>query len=291
MRVRVPPSALILVKLPGIFLLCLISALSGFSQEVSNLNPEVSGTRLVTPADYERVRSSKIVKAVPIHEKITLDGHLEEPAWKLALPATDFVEQQPHVGEISPERTEVRFLYDDDNLYVGAFLIDSGAPVVTSISYDFQSGESDNVNIVIDSLYDRRSGFSFTTNPAGGKRDQQISNDGQANLDWTGVWDVRSSVNSEGWTTEFVIPFKTLRFSKSASQEWGLNIGRRSMRTNENSQWSPVPLRYSQFRISLEGTLTGLQNIHQGRNLKIKPFVTAGILQSRRTASSKHCSR
>jgi hypothetical protein len=261
------------MKISGIFLLCLIPVLSGFSQE---------GPRLLNPADYETVRATKIVKAVRIHEKITLDGRLEEAVWKLALPATDFVEQQPHLGEISPERTEVRFLYDDDNLYAGVVLYDSGAPVVTSITYDFQSGESDNVNIVIDSLHDRRSGFSFTTNPAGGKRDQQVSNDGQANLDWTGVWDVRSTVNSEGWTTEFVIPFKTLRFSKSPTQEWGLNIGRRSMRTKENSQWSPVPLRYSQFRISLEGTLTGLENIRQGRNLKIKPFVTAGILQSRR---------
>jgi hypothetical protein len=261
-------------KLPVIFLLCLLPSLYAFSQDGS-------GTRVVALADYEAVRASKIARAVRIDEKITLDGLLEEPVWKLALPATDFVEQQPHVGEISPERTEVRFLYDDDNLYVGVILYDSGAPVVTSITYDFQSTESDNVNLVIDSLHDRRSAFSFTTNPAGGKRDQQVSNDGQANLDWTGVWDVRSSMNGEGWTTEFAIPFKTLRFSKSASQEWGLNIGRRSMRTKENSQWSPVPLRYSQFRISLAGTLTGLENIRQGRNLKIKPFVTGGILQSR----------
>lgn len=260
--------------------MCLLTALSAFSQGPSKPNTVVRGA-LSTPADYETVRLSKIVKAVRIHEKIKLDGRLEEPAWNLALPATDFVQQQPHVGEISPERTEARFLYDDDNLYVGVLAYDSGAPVVTSIVYDFQSGESDNVNIVIDSLHDRRSGFSFTTNPVGGKRDQQLSNDGQANLDWTGVWDVRASVNSEGWTAEFVIPFKTLRFSKSPFQEWGLNMGRRIMRLNENSQWSPVPLRYSQFRVSLAGTLTGLENIHQGRNLKVKPFVTARIVQAR----------
>src|SRR5262245_52140261 len=214
-----------MVLLRNVFLICLLTAVTAFPQG-----------RVINTADYESVRATKIVKAVRIHEKITLDGRLEEPVWQLALPATDFVQQQPHVGEISPDRTEVRFLYDDDNLYVGVVLYDSDAPVVTSIVYDFQSGESDNVNIVIDSLHDYRSAFSFTTNPAGGKRDQQISNDGQANLDWTGVWDVRSAINGEGWTTEFVIPFKTLRFSKSPTQEWGLNMGRRMMRTKENSQ-------------------------------------------------------
>ena len=220
----------------SILLVCLIAVPSAFSQRRTNPNAVDRGASPVA-IDYDAVRLTKVVTAVRIHEQITLDGRLDEPAWKLALPATDFVQLYPHTGEISPDRTEVRFLYDDDNLYVGAFMFDSGTPVVTGITYDFESGESDNVNIVIDSLHDRRSGFSFTTNPAGGKRDQQISNDGQANLDWTGVWDVRSSVNGEGWTSEFMIPFKTLRFSQSPSQEWGLNMQRRIMRTNENSVW------------------------------------------------------
>lgn len=262
----------------GCFLLLPAAALSTYSQGLTNSS---AAPRVIDAADYEAVRSTKVVRALRVHEKIVVDGRLDEPEWALAEPATDFVEQAPHVGEISPDPTEARFLYDDDNLYVGVVLRDSAKPVITSITYDFPSTESDNINIVIDSLHDHRSGFSFTTNAAGGKRDQQVSNDGQANLDWTGVWDVRTSINEEGWVAEFVIPFKTLRFSKSETQEWGLNIGRRMMRTKENSQWSPVPVRYSQFRISLEGSLTGLENIHQGRNLKIKPFAIAKTAQTR----------
>ena len=262
-------------------LLCLMTLGPLFSQGFSNSN---IAPRTISPADYDTVRATKVVRALRIHEQINLDGHLEEPVWSLAEPATDFVEQQPHVGEISPDPTEARFLYDDDNLYVGVVLHDSGKVVVNSITYDFPSTESDNINIVLDSLDDNRSGFSFTTNPAGGKRDQQLSNDGQGNLDWTGVWDVRTSVDDEGWVAEFVIPFKTLRFSNSPTQEWGLNIGRRMMRTKENSQWSPVPVRFSQFRVSLAGTLTGLENIHQGRNLKIKPFAIAEAASARNRA-------
>ena len=78
-----------------------------------------------------------------------------------------------------------------------------------------------------------------------------------------------------------MIPFKTLRFSQSSSQEWGINIGRRIGRISEESQWSPIPARFSGLKISFAGTLTGLENIRQGRNLKVKPFLTAGFSEVR----------
>src|SRR6185503_10310095 len=77
----------------------------------------------------------------------------------------------------------------------------------------------------------------------------------------------------------FMIPFKTLRFTDSPSQEWGLQIARNTLRVNEDSDWSPLPIRYSQFKVSLAGTLTGLENIRQARNLKVKPYVAAGVTQ------------
>lgn len=77
----------------------------------------------------------------------------------------------------------------------------------SSVQRDFPTFESDGVTLVFDSLHDRRSGFSFTINAAGAKRDQQLSNDGQGNLDWDGVWDVKTSRNDEGWVIEFMVPF------------------------------------------------------------------------------------
>jgi hypothetical protein len=82
-----------------------------------------------------------------------------------------------------------------------------------------------------------------------------------------------------------VIPFKTLRFSGSPSQEWGLQITRRVVRKSEEADWAPIPLRYGNFRMSLAGTLRGLENIRQGRNLKVKPFVSGSITQSRGPSS------
>lgn len=235
------------------------------------------------PIDYETAHLNKIVRALRITEPITLDGRLEEPVWHLALPATDFIQSQPFAGQPSRERTEVRFLYDDNNLYIGVICFDSEARkmVVNDLREDFNFAGTDGISIIIDSLHDRRSGFQFGTNPAGARRDSQISNDGTYGDDWDGAWDLKVTRNDEGWIAEFQIPFKTLRFSKSTSQEWGVNMNRRILRLNENSSWSPIPVRYSVSRVSLAGTLQGLENIHQGRNLKIKPFVTAGFTQAR----------
>jgi len=234
--------------------------------------------------DYEAIRQTKIVTALRISEKITVDGQLEEPAWQQALPARDFIEQRPRTGQPASEKTEVRFLYDDDNLYVGAICFDSDMAhsVVHELKEDFNFGQSDLLNVHFDTLHDRRSAFSFGVNPAGAKRDQQLQNDGDlTNIDWDGVFDVKVSRNDESWIAEFVIPFKTLRFSNEPIQEWGVNITRFVLRSNSESSWAPVPLRYRTSRVSFSGTLKGLENLHPGRNLKVKPFATAGITQVR----------
>src|SRR4029453_1795955 len=127
--------------------------------------------------------------------------------------------------------------------------------------------------ILIDSLHDGQSGFSFWTNPAGGRRCVQIfPDDTQRRVGWDGVWEVKVTTGGTGWAAEFVIPFKTLRFSNSPRQEWGLNILRRVKRKNEDSYWSPLPRRYRTMRPSMSGTITGFEDVRQGRNLKIKPY-------------------
>src|SRR5687767_11370150 len=140
--------------------------------------------------NYEAVRQTKVVTALRITEKITVDGVLEEPVWRRAQPAKDFLQQRPRNGEPAVEKTEVRFLYDDDNIYIGAVCYDPELHrAVQELREDFQFGQSDLLSIHFDTLHDRQSAFSFGTSPAGARRDQQFSNDGEVtNIDWDGVW-------------------------------------------------------------------------------------------------------
>jgi hypothetical protein len=239
--------------------------------------------------NYETAWKEKNVTAVRITERITLDGHLEESAWSQAIPATDFT-QWSRPGVPATNKTEAKFLYDDDNLYVAVNCWDKDIEkrVVNELREDFGFRDTDGVSVLIDSLHDRQSAFAFGTNPAGARRDQQIFNDGAVfNSDWDGVWDVKVSVDERGWIAEFRIPFKTLRFSSAPVQEWGLNISRRALFLSEEDMWAPVPLRYSCCtRPSHMGTLRGIENIKPGRNFGIKPFVTAGVTDVRATGQS-----
>ena len=235
------------------------------------------------PIDYETARLSRVVRAVRITQPITVDGRLDEPEWDLGVPAENFTQRVPDTEQPESEITRAWFLYDDENLYVGVRSLDSDAGnlVVNDLTEDYNFRSSDAVSIIIDSLRDFRSGFLFTTNPAGARADYQII-DGAFNVDWDGVWDVDVSRNADGWVAEFRIPFKTLRFSMAESQVWGVNVSRRILRRSEETYWAPIPFRYTISRVQLNGTLEGLEGIRPGRNLKIKPFVTGGFTESRR---------
>lgn len=261
----------------GLFIACLVLTASAHAQAAGQ-----SGQAPV-PVDYDAVRLTKVITALRITEAITLDGRLDEPAWKVAVPGNEFFQKFPANGAPATEPTEFRVLYDDDNLYVGVVCLDSDPArmVVKELREDFDLTGTDRVQVVIDSLRDRRSGFSFLANPVGARRDSQLYNNGGINNDWDGVWDVKVTRSDTGWIAEYAIPFKTLRFSKASSQEWGVQVSRLLLRANEETTWTPIPVRYQAIRTELAGTLRGLEGIRQGRNLKLKPFVSAAAIQTR----------
>ena len=164
------------MNFPGrVLFVCFVVSAAPIYVHAQNGNGAPARSRLAE-ADYETERLKRIVTAVRVTEKITLDGRLDEPAWKLAVPMTDFIQRIPHTGELSEERTEVRVIYDGANLYVGVSAFDSRpALVVKELKKDFDINGTDLIQVIIDSLHDGRSGFSLSTNPAGAKRDNQLS--------------------------------------------------------------------------------------------------------------------
>ena len=116
----------------------------------------------------------KVMKARYIQSEISIDGNLEEADWSLAEPATDFIQNEPAMGELATEHTEVRLLYDDENIYIGALLFDSAGPEgirITDLSRDFVPFETDLFLVTLDTFDNDRTGFVFATNPGGAKRD------------------------------------------------------------------------------------------------------------------------
>jgi len=226
---------------------------------------------------FAEVRAGKRVGAVRVQGPITIDGELVEPGWQQAEAARDFYQQVPDEGAPATEATQVRFLYDETNLYVGALLFDEDASqlVVNELTRDFSYRDGDAFSLVLDTFHDKRNSVSFATNPAGAKRDLQTYDEGrQSNADWDAVWYVETGRFEGGWTVEMAIPFKSLRFFQpDAAQEWGLQIMRIIRRKNEITMWSPVARQFDEFRNGYHGVLTQLEGVRPGRDASIKPFL------------------
>ena len=222
----------------------------------------------------------RLVGAVEARAPMTIDGALDEEAWRTAQPADAFVQAEPHEGEPASELTEVRIAYDRNALYIGVVCHDTppAVLVVNDIRKDFGTGEQDSFELILDTFADRRNGFVFVVNPAGAKSDTQIANEGRdVNTNWDAVWNVATTRSENGWTAEIRIPFKTLRFERGADRIWGVNFSRHIRRKNEVDYWSPVPRVYNLYRASMAGSLGGLPDASQGRNLRVKPWIAADV--------------
>jgi len=220
-----------------------------------------------------------LLRAIRTDAPIRLDGRLDEAVWLLADSATDFITALPRVGWPASERTVARVLIDDDNLYVGAYLYDSepGRLYSPGLEQDFPTHDADLFGVTLDTFMDRQNGVMFAVSPAGALFDaQSFSDSREVNTAWEGVIHTRTAIHADGWSVELAIPLRTLRFRATrAGQTWGLNFLRRIRRLNEDSYWAPVERQMRLHRMSRAGTLSGLNELRQGRNLTIKPYVRA----------------
>ncbi len=240
------------------------------------------------------------ISAVRVDRAPRLDGMLDEADWKRAIPIDNFTQQEPREGMPATERTEVRILWDNRTLYIGVRAYDSQPSGVVATEMRRDSDrllDEDNFQLILDTFNDSRNGYMFVTTPLGAKLEQQISEEGEGNTrrgqnnsnvnrNWDGVWDVATQVVSDGWSAEIAIPMTTLRFPDAPEQTWGINFTRNIRRKNEQVFWSPIPKAYGLTRVSLAGTLAGLQSIDQGLDLKLKPFVVSGV-RDRQTSAEE----
>ncbi|MDR0310994.1 MAG: DUF5916 domain-containing protein, partial [Acidobacteriota bacterium] len=213
-------------------------------------------------------------KAFHIDEPIRLDGRLDEPAWKSAVPIGNLIQVLPREGEAPRERTEVRVLVDGNALYFGITCFDSdpSSIIATQLTRDANLGVDDSITIVLDPFFDQRNGFFFTVNSSGARADGQISNNSDSmSREWDGIWDASARITDEGWTAEIVIPFKTLRFAPDQSV-WGLNVERVHKRYNETSRWAGARRDIWISNLAEAGRLEGLPRIRQGMGLDIRPY-------------------
>ncbi|MFN2431680.1 MAG: DUF5916 domain-containing protein, partial [Gemmatimonadota bacterium] len=230
--------------------------------------------------------SEGVLTAEPLAGEIRLDGRLDEPAWSAAAAVSDFRQQEPDEGQPATQATEVRILFAPDRLYIGASLRDPdpGRILARVLERDALvegvfggvTSDDDAFFVVLDTYDDDRNGFLFGTNANGAEADALLRAEGELNESWDGVWDVAAAVGAEGWSAEIEVPFWTLRFDPESAQRWGVNFQRVLKRRNEIALWrSWTRDNGGLLKVSQAGSLLGLADLDQGRNLQVKPFALA----------------
>lgn len=215
----------------------LLPLLAGGSLSAQTTGPEDAGG--TSHAAAEHALPSPRVRAAMRSTPISIDGRLDEAIWVSVQPATEFRQFQPKPGDPAVERTEIRLLYDDEALYIGARMFDSQgrAGVRSQLVRRDQDASSDWIQFVFDTYHNHIGRTVFAVNPAGVKQDA-----GQASEftddSWDPVWEVKTAIDSAGWTAEFRIPFSQLRFNRDSVQSWGMQVWRTESRSNEISMWS-----------------------------------------------------
>lgn len=246
-----------------------------------------------SPKDTEEEKY--VLKAVRVVDSPIIDGNLETEIWGQAQPASNFIQKQPAEGQPATEDSEVRILYDNDNLYIGIMCFDSEPEKIIANEKRRDSSniyDNDHFRIMLDTFHDRRNGYIFVTNPLGAKLDLQVRKEGKreggwhianpnVNISWDGVWEVRTAILDNGWSAEIEIPLVTLRFEENPTDGWGLNFLRNIRRKNEESTWAPLPRNLDLYKISLAGDLTGFDTLKKGLNLQVKPYIIGSTVNER----------
>lgn len=223
------------------------------------------------------LRSRATIEAAPLTGALRIDGRLDEEAWALATPYSDFIQRDPEEGQPASEKTEIRVLVGPDALYIGARMYDREPRRIRARlgRRDEAIEGADLFEVYIDSFHDRLTGYLFRVTAAGAVTDAVVTSGGAQDNSWDAVWDSGVTIDSLGWSAELKIPFSQIRYdARLADQMWGIQFGRVIARKAETA-FLPFAPKSVAVTPATWADLTGLGRLPPTRHLEILPYVTA----------------
>ena len=259
--IAVPP---IRGRAPALALALALSPAAGAAQTPQPPQPE--------RAEARQIRATRVEGPPP-----AVDGRLDDAAWQQASWVSDFVLREPVEGGTPAGATEVAFLVDGGNLYVGARMR-GAAPgdVRTQLARRDREGDAEQIAVSLDTYRDRRTAYTFAVSAAGTRIDYYHPGDseGSRSYSFDPVWQAETRVDSAGWTAEMRIPLSQLRFTGAPEQVWGVNVVRRVPARNEVAYWTLVRRNETGWS-SRMGELVGLGALRPSRRIELLPYVAA----------------
>jgi hypothetical protein len=216
----------------------------------------------------------KILQTKFITDNITIDGKLDENAWKSVPVAKDFIMFEPDNGKPIAEnkKTEIKVLYDNDAIYVAALMYDNEPnKILKEISQRDNFGASDIFGVFVNGYNDGQQDFRFIVSASDGQADCIGTDTNGEDYSWDAVWKSKAVITDFGWVVEMRIPYAALRFSGEKKQTWGLNFFREIKRDQQKYSWNFIDSKIGTFT-QQTGVLEGIENIKTPTRLFLLPY-------------------
>ena len=223
--------------------------------------------------DFATYRPTAHATRIEASQAPVIDGDISDPVWQKAPPIEEFYQLEPQEGLPPQERTVVRVLYDENNLYFSIMAYDT-APVTARIKQRDGTIDSDDVvRITLDPDLTRRNGYAFDINPLGARREGLIQNNTDVLYQWNTLWSTKARITKDGWSAEVAIPFRSISYGHRS--DWGFDLFRMVRQKSERIRWSSINKTIGSQDISHSGTLTGIDGVEGGLGLDVQAFALA----------------
>lgn len=242
-----------------------------------------------------------------LEDSPVIDGNiLGEKLWDKVPVIENLKQIKPDYGVPASEKTSIRVAYTNKSFFVAVVCYDSAPDkiVISDSRRDADLNDEDSFLFILDTYNDQQNGFLFGTNASGMEYDAQINNEGEGNfssnrqqggviggtnINWDASWEVKTESGDYGWSAEFSIPLKSIRFNSGNDKIWGINFQRNISKRSETAYWANLPLGFDIKRLSLAGKMTGI-NLKSPKNLKVIPYALTQVAQDK-IISKKNSSR
>ncbi|HEX5437838.1 MAG TPA: DUF5916 domain-containing protein [Gemmatimonadaceae bacterium] len=217
--------------------------------------------------------------------EVTIDGMLDEAPWRKAAILTGFSTYQPVDGRPAPDSTEVLVWYSPTAIYFGIRAFEPHGNVVSTLADRDHIDADDNVQLLLDTFDDHRRAYSFSVNPLGVQADGTKSEGGGFgpghgfggdDLSSDFIWQSKGQLTTYGYQVEVRVPFTSLRYPTSGTQNWAVNVVRKVQHSGYEDTWTPALKGRASF-LAQSGTLVGLTDLHRALVLQANPETTTHI--------------
>ena len=221
----------------------------------------------------------------PTKRPIKLDGIMDEPAWNTVKAVSQFNKKFPNDIGAPKKQTEVKYLFDDKNLYFAFKVYDSGSAIIKSLKRDIGHDGNDGVAVVLDPLNQKTNGFYFVVSAANVQSEDQLtgSSDGGISYSWDTKWFSMTKDYGNYWIAEIAIPLKSIRYNPE-NKNWGVNFVRIDAKNFEYSTWTRITPNFKSYDLGYTGLMQWPTNPPvSSNNVILLPYLTGGMSEDKST--------